>query len=238
MWRLSLNFRNRVDFRVACDIILVIQEVNAMFTKQEFLTKYQLAFVKQELISFFYNLIFDKKQAVLFALACCRESRRYAKHGEQIIQVMEDSIFQSTPFSEMENNLYKIDGRTNTADPLGQVRMMFLGGGMLTSLAQVCRTLAEHGFSTNTAQNNEKIAEILYWMNFQTEIISKHCTSDVRGLAKTIYTNKEFCLMPILADALQEAGYNQEEGLTRLRDRNARFHRGESMLDRILSYCE
>jgi hypothetical protein len=59
-------------------------------------------------------------------------------------------------------------------------------------------------------------------------------TTDVTLLAKGIYDEKAFDRMPILADALQEAGCDNEDILNHLRDSNATHVRGCWALDLVL----
>jgi len=60
-------------------------------------------------------------------------------------------------------------------------------------------------------------------------------TSDVRLLATGIYNDRAFDRMPILADALQDAGCDNDDILNHLRDATAVHVRGCWALDLILS---
>jgi hypothetical protein len=59
-------------------------------------------------------------------------------------------------------------------------------------------------------------------------------TSDVMLLAQGIYAERAFDRMPILADALQDAGCESDELLNHLRDANATHVRGCWALDLVL----
>jgi hypothetical protein len=59
-------------------------------------------------------------------------------------------------------------------------------------------------------------------------------TSDVMLLAKGIYDDRAFDRMPILADALQDAGCASDDVLTHLRDTHATHVRGCWALDLVL----
>ena len=59
-------------------------------------------------------------------------------------------------------------------------------------------------------------------------------TSDVLLLAQGIYAERAFDRMPILADALQDAGCDNEDILAHLRDVNATHVRGCWALDLVL----
>jgi hypothetical protein len=59
-------------------------------------------------------------------------------------------------------------------------------------------------------------------------------TSDVIALARGIYTDRTFSAMPILADALQDAGCTDEDVLAHCRDTALSHVRGCWVVDRIL----
>jgi hypothetical protein len=59
-------------------------------------------------------------------------------------------------------------------------------------------------------------------------------TSDVLALARGIYEERAFDRMPILADALQDAGCDSDDILNHLRDANALHFRGCWALDLVL----
>jgi hypothetical protein len=59
-------------------------------------------------------------------------------------------------------------------------------------------------------------------------------TSDVVALARGIYDERAFDRMPILADALQDAGCNNDDVLNHCRDANATHARGCWVVDLVL----
>jgi len=59
-------------------------------------------------------------------------------------------------------------------------------------------------------------------------------TSDAVALAQTMYDSREFGAMPILADALQEAGCDNEEVLSHCRDTSLTHIRGCWVVDLVL----
>lgn len=68
----------------------------------------------------------------------------------------------------------------------------------------------------------------------QEPIQSEQLTSTVLSLARGIYEEKAFDRMPILADALQDAGSNDQVTLDKLRNPNHYWFRGCCLLDTIL----
>jgi hypothetical protein len=59
-------------------------------------------------------------------------------------------------------------------------------------------------------------------------------TDTVVALARTMYDSREFSAMPILADALQDAGCENEQVLNHCRDLNQVHVRGCWVLDAVL----
>ena len=59
-------------------------------------------------------------------------------------------------------------------------------------------------------------------------------TSTALTLARQMYESRDFSLMPILADALQDAGCEQEEILNHCRDADATHVRGCWVVDWVL----
>jgi hypothetical protein len=59
-------------------------------------------------------------------------------------------------------------------------------------------------------------------------------TSDVMALATSVYESRDFTPMPILADALQDAGCDSDDILNHLRDPHATHVRGCWALDLVL----
>ncbi len=59
-------------------------------------------------------------------------------------------------------------------------------------------------------------------------------TSDAVAIANNIYDNKNFTQMPILADAMQDAGCDDEIILIRMRDPQHPWHRGCYLIDHLI----
>jgi hypothetical protein len=68
----------------------------------------------------------------------------------------------------------------------------------------------------------------------RVEIDPTWLTGDVLGLARRVYHSRDFGVMPILADALQEAGCEHEGVLSHCRDERATHVRGCWVVDLIL----
>ncbi len=59
-------------------------------------------------------------------------------------------------------------------------------------------------------------------------------TDTAVNIAKNMYESKDFSAMPIIADALQDAGCEQEDLLTRMRDPSKNWYRGNWVVDHLL----
>jgi hypothetical protein len=60
------------------------------------------------------------------------------------------------------------------------------------------------------------------------------CTDTARALARQMYDRREFSAMPILADALQDAGCENDDVLNHCRDPRQVHVRGCWVLDAVL----
>jgi hypothetical protein len=60
-------------------------------------------------------------------------------------------------------------------------------------------------------------------------------TSTATAIANQIYTSRDFSAMPILADALQDAGCDRDDVLNHCRDESAPHVRGCWALDHVLN---
>jgi hypothetical protein len=60
------------------------------------------------------------------------------------------------------------------------------------------------------------------------------CTSTTVSIARQMYDAREFCAMPILADALQDAGCNDQNILNHCRDTTVPHVRGCWVVDLVL----
>ncbi len=78
-----------------------------------------------------------------------------------------------------------------------------------------------------------KMVYLAFSPNFNIE--SRYKTSDVVSLSRRIFYEKDWGAMPILADALQEAGFDKTEPLAKLRDSKTYWFRGCKILSEILT---
>ncbi len=80
-----------------------------------------------------------------------------------------------------------------------------------------------------------QLARDIFGNPFRTIVLdSRWHTSTAVGLARTMYDARDFGAMPILADALQDAGCEDESVLTHCRDAKQVHVRGCWVVDRVL----
>jgi hypothetical protein len=107
-----------------------------------------------------------------------------------------------------------------------------------------CNTVKMVIESTFTTIHSQGIYRSEYIQQQQNEIINKFVpikiwsdrffTTNTVSLAQTIYRDEAFGLTPILADALMDAGYEDELELNYLRTGTV-FGRGMAIFDKLLS---
>lgn len=100
----------------------------------------------------------------------------------------------------------------------------------------IIRSLAQDTLTARLAFHRKLIAWILDagYPNRRTRFLPEWRTTTVLGLAKGIYCEDAFDRMPILADALEEAGLEHQGLLASCRSGQSLFTRGNWLLNRIL----
>jgi len=100
------------------------------------------------------------------------------------------------------------------------------------------------GHSINYLSNdNSRIKEpkkllldiLIRSLETEHQLKPEHRTSDTVGLARQMYNYRDFSAMPILADALQDAGCDNEHVLSQLRNTELHWFRGCYVLDFLLN---
>lgn len=133
-------------------------------------------------------------------------------------EILEDTSFIEEYPRGSQENLIKL------------VQQFFAAGGY--------RNLPTTGelleFYDNLEQEKIYQAKLIYsTLNNSNKFNINWCSETVVNLANQIYKNKQWELMPILADALQDEGCDQPI-LSHMRDSESRFCRGCWILDKIL----
>jgi hypothetical protein len=186
------------------------------------------------------------RKGVLLQVACLRHvwtelSDDFRQWAELLASVAEGAeSWDSTEevWDEIEGEIYARD--LEEAPPAGHGRW----DAILSILAGGWHTLAwqnGHAWQTgNSAWRTERavhaqfVREIFGNPFRPVKFNKKWRTSDVQLLAKGVYKEMAFDRMPILADALQDAGCDSDDLLSHLRDTTATHVRGCWAIDLVL----
>jgi len=109
--------------------------------------------------------------------------------------------------------------------------------GICCACSYKCENSAAFAANSAVRLNDENINQNILSIILRSvncPIKPEYRTSTVVSLAQQAYETKDFSIMPILADALQDAGYQQNDVLAQLRDTENYWFRGCNILDQIL----
>jgi hypothetical protein len=206
---------------------------------------------------------FTDRKARLLMLACCRRHPTYLRHAvlraavKAIADYFADPVAEDTPMDgEHFRELY------NRVDENASARSKYPGRGVAFGVlaavepASVARELQEsrsylifssltdiaNGFSRKNG-NPESAAQAVLVREIlgnpfkrpKPKIKPAWRTDTVLALARQIYSAEDFGAMPILADALQDAGCDNDELLNHCRDTKQVHVRGCWVLDLLLN---
>ena len=110
----------------------------------------------------------------------------------------------------------------------------------LACVARLCRYATapnpnDHDQALAEAEQQELLIHEIFPNPFRPFVIDETCrTSIATALARQMYESRDFGAMPILADALQDAGCDNEDILKHCRDANGIHVRGCWVVDLIL----
>jgi hypothetical protein len=187
----------------------------------------------------------------LFSVACCRAVHRDLVRLENYLDWAQypgfpriDAILSLA--ERFADGLCPITELNETYDRLADVEQMFRNGAQELSLFRGLLPKAE--LLTNTTNLEVRIPLPFVSGNVQCDMIrelfgnpfravtfsSEWRTDTALSLARQMYESREFSAMPILADALQDAGCNNEEVLSHCRDANQVHVRGCWVVDCVL----
>jgi hypothetical protein len=203
---------------------------------------------------------FTERTARLFMLACCQRVRRYFRHKALtaalagLAKHYANPDAPSAPFeSDAARRAYRACDRVASGrvrDPGRGVAFGVLAAVEPNSIADELEETFE--FLTYSCSHDiayamsaaEIDAESLGQAQLVREILgnvfrpvafdARWRTTDAVALAKQMYKTQKFGAMPILADALQEAGCEDEQVLSHCRDTTAVHVRGCWVLDAVL----
>jgi hypothetical protein len=198
------------------------------------------------------------RKLLLFEVACCRRVWHLmddARH-RNVVEAAERLCDGHLTEAEFEETMRPIIGLWRDLPPAsvspwepyhfltGATRHLGSTGVDAASYSARAVTCAAHpkvGVGRSVEPNSEEVqAQVnllrdIFGNPFRPVSFSAEWrTSDVLLLAQGIYTERAFDRMPILADALQDAGCDNTDILTHLRDADATHVRGCWALDLVL----
>lgn len=106
---------------------------------------------------------------------------------------------------------------------------------VLAGAAFLCRMTLGKGRCASESEFQSRLIRDIFGNPFRPVAVeSAWLTSTVTALAEGMYANRDFSTMPILADALQDAGCENEDILNHCRDANQVHVRGCWVVDLVL----
>jgi hypothetical protein len=184
----------------------------------------------------------------LFACACCRriwrgirdERGRAAVEGAE--QFADDHISR-TAFAKLSASAEEAYGEAFNSTHTSS-EMIGLYAAHITAveniegwhLSDVLRATAEAaGYGSDESSAQADLLRDIFGNPFRPVVLDPAwLSSDVLALARGIYDERAFDRMPILADALQDAGCDNEDILTHCRDTSLTHVRGCWVVDLLL----
>jgi hypothetical protein len=203
----------------------------------------------RKMLEFSHSSVSDRRLR-LFAVACCRRKWKYFT-DERLRRVVETG----ERFAEDEGTLGDLDYAAQEArSAFYELRSKHGSQAVLVRISSACLGLVRSrldlwqvttntsGIPVNSArartldgiQQCELLREIFGNPFRPVAFNAAWRTSDVMLLAEGIYAERAFDRMPILADALQDAGCDSDALLNHLRDASVTHVRGCWALDLVL----
>lgn len=214
-----------------------------MLTKEKFKKSWLDCWNRNESSLFLNNFSLSDRVIRLISIAICREEikdREYLRLLEWAETYADDKIsFQA--FNEETREIRLEIFQSTNWDTISVTNAIEFEIDS-RSITRTCH------FSANTYSNfcgsqlsknlyNDaivKYGEMLYWCVNKRTFKRQWRTSTAVALAHEIYNSKDWSAMPILADALQDAGCDDIELLEYCRDSNSKFFRGIEILDKLM----
>jgi hypothetical protein len=192
------------------------------------------------------NYELSDRKLRLFAVACCRSAIELA--SRPVSDSLESDLWKDVQAAErIAEGL--VPQPTNDLTHLYGFYSLFHGSARkaewachsalspsaLSAAAGVIDTLDDTVWADDATNCGAVYLREIFGNPFRTVTVDPSwLTSTVVALASQMYESRDFCAMPILADALQDAGCDCERILNHLRDPNATHVRGCWALDLVL----
>ena len=184
----------------------------------------------------------SERKLRLFAVACCCRGRSVlrSKKTRAVLEALEayaDNLINRKTMEERRKAWYQ---RFDYPFPISGTWNAALAQATITHTKGWASEAAEHAATATGRPEKERalqshaLKEILGNPFRPVSLDPSWLTSDVRLLARGIYDDRAFDRMPILADALQDAGCDNEDVLNHCRDPKQVHVRGCWVVDLIL----
>jgi hypothetical protein len=190
------------------------------------------------------------RKETLFSVACCRRilSLFPDERGAHLLAEFEAAALGPTPSADYARPLsnYVIEAFRDPESTADQQLLLALGAtarGYVPTVAEVC-ALAVAGARIETLPVEPDAGEERAQAALIRDIVGNPFrpvsfspawrTDTVVALARQMYDSRDFSAMPILADALQDAGCTSADVLDHCRDANALHVRGCWVVDLVL----
>jgi hypothetical protein len=188
----------------------------------------------------------------LFAVACCRQfsTQLWDDRLRQAIDVAERVAEGHGTKQELEHARRAVEplNSSSYSAPLGHgnqertatslVNALTLPGPYDAALSMTCYELPLAGYCGDIAHEHALMCDLvrdIFGNPFRPVSFHPAWRTDTAvSLARQMYDSRDFGAMPILADALQDAGCDSEEVLTHCRDANQPHVRGCWVCDLVL----
>jgi hypothetical protein len=223
--------------------------------------KQWLKSVDPEEMGEFYGERFTERKARLIMLACCQRHPKYLKHKavRPVIEALvdhyadpkkPDKAFDSAKIRKLHAKLHEYGSSTRS----GATRGVAFGVIEAAEPKSVMKELDEsfeylvfsctYDIAAGVENDEPPSEESARQAGIMREVLGNPFTpvvfepvwrtDTVAAMARQIYETEDFSAMPILADALQDAGCEQVEILKHCRDEKQTHVRGCWVLDLIL----
>jgi hypothetical protein len=189
----------------------------------------------------------------LFAVACCRCSRQLLldKDHRRAVDLAERFADGHATEQALTNKYHEVNTWAITLGDLADAERDFRRWSEAIAVANAVKPFAEHWYASDAAADAVFNITRAAHRNIDKRLVAllrdvfgnpfrpvpldpAWLTGDVLALARGVYDEKAFDRMPILADALQDAGCDNDTVLAHCRDTSLTHVRGCWVLDLLL----
>ncbi len=190
----------------------------------------------------------------LFSVACCRQLEPWIDEPQLLEALLRAELRADNELTDatigkwrqkvnrLERERWKQTRRLNTPEmSVYHVIRSVCNEDQYYGFTNCWRTLVFHGqaYGKEFARRGPALAHALLLEIFgnpfrKVKFDTKWRTDTVLSLARTMYDSRDFSAMPILADALQDAGCDSDDTLNHCRDADGKHYRGCWVVDLVL----